>query len=315
MRARMRMYQETAATAPIQLVNKNRRRYGGYIVHLGVVCAVIGIVGSSFFQSSVQGNLAPGETLELGAYQLQFQDLSMVREGNAYVVGAEMLVLENGTPIGTLQPQKAYYPASDQMTTEVALRTTLRDDLYLILGGWSEDGSATFKVIVNPLIAWLWIGFLLFTAGTVITMLPDPREIKILEQVRAAKPLAGPLVANSIGGAQSAYEDVYSRREMVFGALRDLQFEYAAGKLASEDYWALKGMYELEAAHVLQEIDAMSVDGGKGSKAAGALEMRVCPQCRKAVRKQDKFCAACGAELGMREPPAPMGRRRKKVCQ
>lgn len=190
-RARMRMYQENPVVAHVQLVNKNRRRYGGYIVHIGVILAVIGIVGSTFFQSSVQQNLAPGETVQLGQYTLQFEKLTMTREPNAQVLGAELIVFENGTQIDQLTPHKAYYPAADQMTTEVAVRTTLRDDLYVILAGWNDDGSATLRVIINPLVVWLWIGFGVFIFGTLVAMLPDPREARAVERVRAEKVLVG----------------------------------------------------------------------------------------------------------------------------
>jgi cytochrome c-type biogenesis protein CcmF len=185
------MYKENAAVAHVQLINKNRRRYGGYIVHIGVILAVIGIVGSTFFQTDIQKNLAPGETVTLGQYTLQFQKLKMAQEGNAQVIGADLLVFENGTQVDTIRPQKAYYPAADQMTTEVAVRTTLREDLYVILAGWNDDGSATLKVIINPLVIWLWIGFIVFIIGTLIAMLPDPREAKAAERVRAEKVLVG----------------------------------------------------------------------------------------------------------------------------
>lgn len=190
-RARMRMYKENVAVAHVQLVNKNRRRYGGYIVHIGVMLAVIGIVGSSFFQTSVQQNLLPGEQVQLGPYTVQFEKLGITQEPNAQVIGADLVVFENGARIDSMRPVKAYYPAADQMTTEVAVRTTLRDDLYIILAGWNDDGSATLKVIINPLVVWLWIGFIVFVVGTMITMLPDPREAKALERVRAEKVLVG----------------------------------------------------------------------------------------------------------------------------
>ncbi|MBI4671223.1 MAG: heme lyase CcmF/NrfE family subunit [Chloroflexi bacterium] len=193
-RARMRMYQENVAVAPVQLVNKNRRRYGGYIVHIGVMLAAIGIVGSTFLQTSVQKNVAPGESVALGPYTMQFQKLFMTSESNAQVIAADLIVFENGNRIDTLRPQKAYYPAADQMTTEVAVRTTLREDLYVILAGWNDDGSATLKVIINPLVVWLWIGFIVFIIGALIAMLPDPREAQAVERVRAEKVLAGAIV-------------------------------------------------------------------------------------------------------------------------
>jgi cytochrome c-type biogenesis protein CcmF len=71
------------------------------------------------------------------------------------------------------------------------VRTTAAEDLYVILAGWNDDGSATLKVIINPLVVWLWVGFIVFIIGTLIAMLPDPREIKAAERVRADKVLVG----------------------------------------------------------------------------------------------------------------------------
>lgn len=190
-RARMRMYRENAMVAHVQLVNKNRRRYGGYIVHIGVILAVIGIVGSTFFQQDIQQNVMPGQTVQLGQYTLRFDKLDMSTQSNAQVIGANLQVFEAGSAVGTMRPEKAFYPASEQMTTEVAVRTTLREDLYVILAGWNDDGSATLKVIINPLVVWLWIGFGVFIFGTLITMLPDPREARAAERVRTEKVLVG----------------------------------------------------------------------------------------------------------------------------
>ncbi|MGE5138972.1 MAG: cytochrome c-type biogenesis CcmF C-terminal domain-containing protein, partial [Rudaea sp.] len=77
-----------------------------------------------------------------------------------------------------------------QMTSEVAVRTTAREDLYLILAGWADDGSATIKAIINPLVVWLWVGFGVFILGTVIAMWPDPREARQLARLKAQEVVA-----------------------------------------------------------------------------------------------------------------------------
>ncbi len=189
-RARMRQYKEVAPLATFKLVNRNRRRYGGYIVHLGIVFAVIGIVGSNFYQTEIQQNLKPGETATIGGYTLRFDRLDMVQGENRQDITARITVSEGGQQIATLTPTKAYYPAADQMTSEVAVRTTPREDLYLILAGWADDGSATIKAIINPLVVWLWIGFGVFIAGTVIAMWPDPREARQLARLQAQEVVA-----------------------------------------------------------------------------------------------------------------------------
>lgn len=184
-RARVRQYAENPLAAFVTLVQRNRRRYGGYIVHVGVVLAVIGIAGSTFYQTEVQQNLKLGESIRVKQYMLTFDGLKMLPAENRDMVTARLSVTENGNPIGTLTPEKDYYRAADQMMTQIAVRSTPREDLYLILAGWAEDGSATIKVVINPLVMWLWVGFGVFIVGTLIAVAPDPRESPAWARSRA----------------------------------------------------------------------------------------------------------------------------------
>jgi cytochrome c-type biogenesis protein CcmF len=188
--ARRRQYSENPGAALFNLVAKNRRRYGGYIVHVGIVLAAIGIAGSSFYQTQTQQNLSPGQSVSLGSYTVRFDGLKMTAADNRQAVSAPVSVFENGVQVGTLAPEKDYYPASQQWQTEVSVRSSLREDLYLILAGWGDDQSATIKVIINPLVDWLWIGFGVFIAGTLIAMWPDPREARLMARVRMKEVLA-----------------------------------------------------------------------------------------------------------------------------
>jgi cytochrome c-type biogenesis protein CcmF len=194
-RARMRQYGENPVKALLNLISSNRRRYGGYIVHIGVILAVVGIAGSTFYQVETQANLKPGETVSLKQYTLRFDSLPIYSTENHEVVSASMTVFENGARVGTLSPEKDYYaspnPDQSQWTTEVAVRTTPLEDLYVILAGFdAQAGTATVKVIVNPLVVWLWIGFATLVAGTVIAALPDPREARALARARVKEALA-----------------------------------------------------------------------------------------------------------------------------
>lgn len=189
--ARRRQYSENLVVAHLNLVNKNRRRYGGYIVHIGVMLAAIGIAGSTFFQADTQQNLKPGETVSLNQYTVRFDGLKTANVDNHQAFAAALTVMEDGAVIGTLAPEKNYYPAVQQWTSEVAVRTTAREDLYLILAGWADDGSATLKIIINPLVVWLWIGFGVFIGGTIVAMWPDAREAQAIERARAREAWAG----------------------------------------------------------------------------------------------------------------------------
>jgi len=193
--ARHRQYEENWMSAAVNLVTKNRRRYGGYIVHIGVILGVIGIAGSMFYQVETQANLKQGETAQLKQYTVQFDNLQIYPTENHEVVAARLTILENGRRVGTLVPEKDFYPSPNpdlsQWTTEVAVRTTLLDDLYIVLAGFdAKANTATIKIIVNPLVVWLWIGFAILVAGTVIAALPDPREERALARARTREALA-----------------------------------------------------------------------------------------------------------------------------
>lgn len=193
--ARRTSHAENPLSALVNLVTSNRRRYGGYIVHLGVILAVIGIAGSSFYQTETQVNLKPGETVRIDRYTLQYDGLQMYPTENRQVIAARLTVLENGARVGTLSPEKNFYPSvnpdASQWTTEVAVRTTLREDLYVILAAFDANANtATLKVIVNPLVVWLWIGFATLVFGTVLAALPDPREARVTVRARVQELLA-----------------------------------------------------------------------------------------------------------------------------
>jgi cytochrome c-type biogenesis protein CcmF len=192
--ARHRQYNENLPSAAVNLVSHNRRRYGGYIVHIGVILAAIGIAGSTFYQVETQANLAPGQQAKLKQYTVQFEGLQTYPTENHDVVAARLTVFENGRRVGTMVPRKEFYagfdPSESQSTTEVDVRTTPMEDLYVILAGFDEKaGTATIKIIINPLVLWLWVGFALLVAGTVVAAWPDPREERALARARVKEAL------------------------------------------------------------------------------------------------------------------------------
>ncbi len=193
--ARHRQYKENVFHAAVNLVTHNRRRYGGYIVHIGVILAVIGIAGSSFYQVETQVNLSPGQTATLKQYTMQFDGLQIYPSENREVYSAPLTILENGKRVGSLAPEKDYYPGFDesqgQWTTEVAVRTTLVEDLYIVLAGFDpKANTATLKVIVNPLVVWLWIGFATLVGGAMVAIWPDPREERALARSKVREAVA-----------------------------------------------------------------------------------------------------------------------------
>jgi cytochrome c-type biogenesis protein CcmF len=167
------------------LIGRNRRRYGGYVIHFGVVLLFIGATGKAFVKET-KATLAKGEIAQVGDYTLTYRGKATYPSRNRYVVAARLEVVNNGKSLGTLTPQKRFYKTSEQPTTEVAIRSTLKEDLYVILASYDEN-TASFKFIVNPLLTWLWIGGIVMTVGTLIAIWPDkegkePPEVQYVRQ-------------------------------------------------------------------------------------------------------------------------------------
>jgi len=177
MRARQAMLGEGPARALGRLVGKNRRRYGGYIVHVGIVSIFVGIAASNAFRIEATQALKPGETMQVGKFTLRYERIATEEDAHMSRVTALVSVAADGAPLGTLGPEKRFYKKPQQPTTEVAIRPRLAEDLYLVLGSYDPpSGVATIQAYVNPLVAWLWIGGFLMGIGTVITMWPSPLE-------------------------------------------------------------------------------------------------------------------------------------------
>ena len=164
-----------------ELVGRNRRRYGGYIVHFGVVLFVVGATGSAFVTEK-EAVLGEGESVQVGDYTLTYEGMSTYTSLNRQVFAATLDVSKGGRSVGTSVPQKRLYRTWDQPTTEPAILSTLVEDLYVILIGFTDQG-ARFKILINPLMVWLWIGGVVLTVGTLIALWPTEAK-----RPRAAKP-------------------------------------------------------------------------------------------------------------------------------
>ncbi|NOZ55573.1 MAG: hypothetical protein GXO73_02125, partial [Calditrichaeota bacterium] len=151
-----------------------RRRYGSYIVHVGVAVMIVGIVGSSTFVKQVTKTVSPGDKLKVGRYELTFKGIQVEKEGDRTSVVARADVTNSGKPLGQMVSRKDFYPNYDPVT-EVDIRSRLHEDLYFILASFEEDGRATIQVLVNPLTLWIWIGGILLALGSILALLP-PRK-------------------------------------------------------------------------------------------------------------------------------------------
>jgi cytochrome c-type biogenesis protein CcmF len=163
------------------LVGRNRRRYGGYVVHAAIVLLLVGAVGIGGFSTSTDARLAPGESVAVGDYTLTYLGATERRGANAVELRAELAVERGGDDLGTIAPGKNRYLAEGQTSNEVGIRTdTLRaEDLFVIAD--SFEGEAVFlEAFVNPLVNLIWLAGLVFLAGAVVTMWPDAREARRL---------------------------------------------------------------------------------------------------------------------------------------
>ncbi len=195
--ARRRGATESYPTAFLMVIHKARRHYGGYFVHLGVVMIALGIVGSSFFKLETQGTLMAGETMDVGNYALRYENIDVIELPNKDRVEATVSVLERGTTrlLGYLRPRKDFHHNSEQPQTEVAVRTTIREDLYIVLAGWDNNGEiVTFQVTVNPLVVWIWIGgFVLLGGGVLSLWTPLARRVVVTDQPISMKNKSRPI--------------------------------------------------------------------------------------------------------------------------
>ncbi|HKD68092.1 MAG TPA: heme lyase CcmF/NrfE family subunit [Candidatus Binataceae bacterium] len=175
--ARGRMVHEKPPRALVNLVAKNNRRYGGYIVHIGVVFAFVAIIGSSFFKTEIKRSVREGQSFDVGPYRLVYLGLSPLDTPHLENLSARLSVMRKGRMVEVLEPAKLLYKRQQQPATKVAIRSTLAADLYVVLAGVDDkSGLVTFDVFLTPLVSWLWLGGLTMALGTVVTIWPNARE-------------------------------------------------------------------------------------------------------------------------------------------
>jgi cytochrome c-type biogenesis protein CcmF len=185
-RARARIEGENPFTAFVHLVRKNRRRWGGYIVHVGVVVMFMGFAGSAY-NEEIRQSLEPGESMSIDSpfgytYTLRYEGLSTASDpGHSVQWIATLSVERDGVFLSSLNTERRLYLAQGQPVTEVGIRSTILEDLYVILATLDDQvGSgldprfhrATFQVLVNPLVPWIWYGGLILALGTLISLWP-----------------------------------------------------------------------------------------------------------------------------------------------
>ena len=173
-RARSKKSGKNFFTELLKLVKRDRRRYGGYIIHISMVLMGIGIIGIEMFQTDTQRHISVGDTIELAGYTVEYDDLAQfTHEDGRYVTRAELSLIKDGKVIDHLAPRFDIYPDGQPMTIP-GVRSTFVDDVYVILVNWEgiTANSTPFKVYHNPLVKWVWTGGLVFIFGILVAAWP-----------------------------------------------------------------------------------------------------------------------------------------------
>jgi len=162
--------------AVMTVILKNRRRYGGYIVHLGVALIFIGLSGSPLSRE-VTGTIIPDESLSVGNYTLRYMNMKWIPTKDRLAVTTKLKAFRDGQAMGYLVPERRFYEKrEDQPTSEVSILSSWKEDLYVALTGYNRDGRANFRVIINPLVPWLWIGGYVVGLGVLLALWPRRRR-------------------------------------------------------------------------------------------------------------------------------------------
>jgi cytochrome c-type biogenesis protein CcmF len=158
-----------------ELIARNRRRYGGYVVHLGIVVLIVGLTGSQAFATEHDIALRRGQTASVRGYEFTNLGYTNTSTPNVQETGVVLSESHNGSHVGMLSPTIGFYPASQQRLTEVALDSNPLRDVYVVLVGVDSSGLARLSVFINPLVVWVWIGGLIMLIGGIVAAWPPPR--------------------------------------------------------------------------------------------------------------------------------------------
>ncbi len=191
-RARMKLGSESVFTALSRLVARNRRRYGGYVVHTGVILMGIGVVGTMMFQQETTRALRAGESLTIGDYTITYQGSELYvpeREPDKTVFVGYVLVAAAGGPPEAMTPYREVFAQGGE-TLPPALRSTLAEDLYISFFG-EEGGFGTLRVFINPLVNWIWIGGIVLIVGTLLALWPSGAAATVRVPARSEQIVVG----------------------------------------------------------------------------------------------------------------------------
>jgi cytochrome c-type biogenesis protein CcmF len=174
-----------------QLTMRNTRRYGGYVVHFGIVLIFIGIAGTAFNQDK-QMEMPPGAQMDIGPYHLTNQTFDSTPLANYTSEKATIAVDRGGEQVIMLYPERRFYPANQESGTMVAIYSTLKEDLYVVYAGRSPDTQQpVIHAYLNPLVKWIWLGGAIVVLGTLLALMPNRQPVLAIRAVAETVPTGG----------------------------------------------------------------------------------------------------------------------------
>jgi cytochrome c-type biogenesis protein CcmF len=178
----------------VQLTHRNTRRYGGYIVHFGVVVVIIGFSGAAFNQEK-EMEMKTGDQMTIGPYTAICRSSTEDDNPNYFSQWAVLDIYKGGKPLGTMTPERRFYHASQQTSTLPFIRSTLNEDLYFVFEGVNQDnGRPILRAHLNALVMWIWLGVWIMLGGTILALVPNaPAPVRIPAPVRLGQPHPAPV--------------------------------------------------------------------------------------------------------------------------
>jgi cytochrome c-type biogenesis protein CcmF len=199
-RARVRAHRENGVVALARLALSNRQRYGGYLAHIGIIVVAVAIAASSTGRVEREATLRRGETVTVGAFALRLGRVWAANEPQRFVIAANVDVLRNGRVIDELQPRLNFYQRSDQPIATPAVRSRVPGDLYLSLMAFRPDGgTATVRVILEPLVPWIWAGGGLICLAALFAAWPSRQPRAARSVVAEPTPIGPPPLPSGAG--------------------------------------------------------------------------------------------------------------------
>ena len=178
-------------SSAVELTLRNTRRYGGYIVHFGMVMIFVGLAGQAF-NKEVQKEIPVGGTVKIGPYELLLQAMDQKQEKNFVAERMIVEVMRDHKPVMILFPERRNFPAGEESGTMVAIYSTLREDLYVVYAGVNQGSEVpTIHVFLNPLVKWVWFGGIVVVMGTIVALLPSRQAVLVLAGTRATEAAKG----------------------------------------------------------------------------------------------------------------------------